>query len=348
MKKSSLILLLLSFTTLIFAQQRPITKTQTVKPAERAAESSAGKITLSLFNDFTYMLQEPQPSNTTKGISGANAFVFRRASVGYEYSFNKNVIARVDYDAGSNSLLQAYVDMKNIISMVDLKIGAMQTLSSETVEKIWEYRSLEGNVLDRKGYTHEFDKGLSIGGRSNVQGSIYGNLAFYNGNGVAAENDKLKKIAFSAGSWLDKSSVIEVYADYENRNGGKSTINTKVFYGMSSATMGLGVEGFYRLERKMNTTTGSARNPLGASLYTWMEMMKSFRGLLRVDAVDNDFADTKIGHQELYVNVGFDYLPVPEVHLIPNLIYVKNLKKGVTPEIVDRMEVRLTTAVTLK
>lgn len=348
MKKSSLILLVLSFTTLIFAQQRPITKTQQIKPAERTTESSSGKVTLSIFNDFTYMLQEPQPSNTTKGISGANAFVFRRASIGYEYSFNKNVTAKVDYDAGSNSLLQAYVDLKNITSMVDLKIGAMQTLSSETIERIWEYRSLEGNVLDRKGYTHEFDKGLSLSVRSNAQGTIYGNLAVYNGNGLAAENNKLKKIALSAGSWLDKSSVVEAYVDYENLNGGKSTITGKVFYGMSSATMGLGVEGFYRLERKMHITTGADRNPLGASLYTWMEMMKSFRGVLRVDAVDNDFADTKVGQQELYVNVGFDYLPVPEVHLIPNLIYVKNLKKGVTPAIVDRMEVRLTTAVTIR
>lgn len=348
MKKSSLIFLLLSVILIVSAQQKPIVKMQPVKIAEKPADAPSGKFIGSLFNDLSYVLQEPQPSNSAKGMDGANAFGFRRASIGYEYSFNKNISTRVEYDANVSVLIQGYVDIKNIAPMMDLKIGLMQTLSSEVIEKIWDYRSLEGNVLERKGLAHEFDQGFTLTGKINPLGTMYGRLAVYNGNGVVAENDKVKKIALAFGNWLDKSSVIEAYVDYENKALGKSIITGKIFYGMSSATMALGVEGFYCLERKMNVTTGADRNPLGLSIYTWMEMMKSLRGVLRVDAVDNDFADTKTGYQEAYVNVGVDYMPIPEVHLIPNLIYVKNLKKGVTPEKVDRMEIRLTTAVTLK
>jgi hypothetical protein len=53
-------------------------------------------------------------------------------------------------------------------------------------------------------------------------------------------------------------------------------------------------------------------------------------------------------YREVYANVGIDYMPAVDVHLIPNMIYAKELKKGTSGEIADRMEVRLTTAITIK
>ncbi len=342
-----MLILLFSLTIIAYAQQAPVVKTKPVKQIEQT-ETPSGKFVGTIFNDFSYVLQEPKALNPSSGTAGRNAFLFRRATIGYEYSFNKNINAKIVYDGSSNLLEQGFVDIKNIAPMVDVKIGLTQTLSSEVIEQIWGYRSLDATILDRKGYTDEFDMGLTITGRTNTQGTSYARLAVYNGNGVLPENDKIKKIGFAVGNWFDKFSVLELYVDYENLIGGKSVINGKVFYGMTSSKMGMGVEAFYRLERKMNIATGADVNPMGGSLYSWFEMMKSLRGVARVDVVDNDFADTNVGHREIYLNVGVDYLPVPDVHLIPNLIYVKNLKKGITPEIVDRMEVRLTTAVTIK
>ncbi|MBP6672910.1 MAG: hypothetical protein KA247_07155 [Bacteroidetes bacterium] len=348
MKKSSLIILLLSFTIILTAQQKIVPKPQTVKHVEKNAETPSGKFIGSLFNDFSYVLQEPQPSNTAKGISGPNAFGIRRASVGYLHSFNKNVTAKIEYDANANTLLQGFVDVRNIVTQVDLKVGAVQTLSSEVVEKIWDYRSMEASVLDRKAYAHEFDRGITITGRTDAHGTMYARFAVYNGNGTAAENNKVKKLAFAFGTWLDKSSVLEAYVDFENLPAGKNILMGKVFYGMVSSTMALGAEAFYRLEKKMNLTNGKTVNPVGVSVFTWLEMTRSLRGILRFDGVENDLAETKVGHRELYVNAGIDYMPVPDVHIIPNLIYTKNLKKGTTPEIADRIEARLTTAVTIK
>lgn len=345
MKKSSLLILLLSLTVLVSAQQKIVPKPVVIKNIEKNADAPSGKFIGTLFSDFFYILQEPQSPNTTIGTIGRNAFVLRRASVGYEYSYSKHVAAKIEYDANANALLQGYVDVVNIVPFFDLRVGAMQTIVSETIEKVWEYRSLSANILDRKGYVHEFDRGVMITGKMNAHGTTYGRLAIYNGNGTAAENDKMKKLAVGFGNWFDKNSVIETYADYENLPGGKSTITGKVFYGMNSSTMGLGVEGFYRLERKMNPLNGSDMNPVGLSAYTWLELTKQLRGILRFDGVDNDLSESNLGYRELYVNSGLDYLPVPGVHLMPNLIYGKNLKKGNSPEIVDWLEVRLTTAV---
>ncbi|MFZ4619937.1 MAG: hypothetical protein ACOYNS_05215 [Bacteroidota bacterium] len=348
MKKSSLLIFLLSLFLIVSAQQKPILKTQPVKVVEKPADAPSGKIIGSLFSDYSYFFYRPQPLSPSATFSGENDFSLRRASIGYEYSYNKNVTAVVEYDANSNVLIQGNVDLKNIVPMMDLKLGLMQTLSSEIVDRIWEYRSLEASVLDRRGYTHEFDKGLALTGKMNSQGTTYLRFAAYNGNGIAAENNKMKKLAVVVGSWLDKSSAIEAYVDYENLNGGKSTITGKVFYGMVSSTMGFGAEAFYRLERKQNVLNGNNVNPVGLSLYSWFELMRSLRFVVRVDGADNDLAESNIGHREVFVNGGFDYMPVPDVHLIPNIVYVKNLKKGNTPDIADRIELRLTTAVTIK
>ncbi len=345
MKKSSILVLLLSFTILVIAQQKPIVKTQPVKKAEQPVDSPSGKFVGKLFNDASYTMQEPLLSNPVQTESGKNSFLFRRVTIGYEYSYNKNVTAMIAYDASRNFINQGFVDVKNIMPLMDLKIGLMQTLSSEITEKIWDYRSLEASVLDRKGYTNEFDMGMTFTGSINAQGTSYARLAIYNGNGVLPENNKLKKIAFAVGNWFDKSSVMEIYADFENLPNGKSTINAKLFYGMTSSKMAFGVEGFYRLERKMNLSTGGDLNPVGVSLYSWFEMAKALRAVARVDVIDNDFAITTSGYREIYLNAGIDYMPVADVHLIPNLIYGKNLKKGTGTEIADGIIVRLTTAV---
>jgi hypothetical protein len=352
MKKSSILILLLSITVAAFTQQKTTIKPQQVKSSEQPAEAPSGKFIGEMFNDFSYVLQEPQPLNPAKGNAGKNSFLFRRATIGYEYLFNKNVTARILYNADNNVFQQGFVDIRNIVPLMDVKIGLMQTLSSEVTEKIWDYRSLEATVLDRKGYTNEFDMGMTLTGRTNAQGNSYARLAVYNGNGVLPENNKLKKIAFAAGNWFDKSSVLEVYADYENLPNGKSTINGKLFYGMTSTKLAFGAEVFYRLERKMAVTFGD-KNPAGVSLFSWFEMTKSLRGVARVDVIDDDLANsnatiTNPSYREIYFNAGIDYMPVANVHLIPNLIYDKELKKGTSSEIVDRMEVRLTTAVNIK
>ncbi|NUN70414.1 MAG: hypothetical protein HUU02_11955 [Bacteroidetes bacterium] len=347
MKKSSLILSLFILTVLCYPQKAPVKQTKPKSTAATAAAPAAGTFMATLHNDLRYVLQEPQTGNPSKGISGAFASQIDRAAFGYRHSFSGDVTAAVMYDGAANALQQGYVDIRNLAPLVDLRIGLSQTLASETPERFWQgYRALGKPVLERLNVNQEFDMGLTVTARTDAPGSSYARLAVYNGSGTAAENDKLKKLALAVGNWFGSSSILEVYADYENFGNGKKAINGKAFFGMTAASYGGGAELFYRIDTKVTGTTEKA--PAGASLFGWMEMMRSLRGMLRADVVDNDLNKDAGVYREIYVIAGMDYLPAAEVHLMPNVVYVMNMAKATAPAIADRMELRLTTSVTIK
>lgn len=339
MKKSSLLLVFV-LPILLIAQPRTTRPQQSSVPA--APKPSPGKFVGSIFSDYRYVVQEPQISTPTSGTDGRNEFDIRRAAFGYDHSFSRDVNALVMIDASTGTLQQGFINYKNLISQVDMKMGKMQTLSSETVEKVWQYRSMDATALDKAGFTNEFDNGVAFTGRTDANGTSYGRLAAYNGTG-GAENDKIKKYGLSLGSWLDKSSVVELYADYENVGNGRSTITGKVFFGMSATTYAFGFEGFYRMNRKFAGTKDIT--PVGGSLFTWFELMTNVRAVARLDGMDNDLNNSNAGYREVNVNIGLDYVPAPDVHLIPNIVYGKQLKKGSTAVNADVIIVRLTAAV---
>lgn len=321
------------------AQQKVASKAKPLSPQF----ISEGRMFGSIFSDYSYILKEPQPGNVTKEISGNNAFSLRRADIGYEYFFSRDVSSRIAYNASANALEEAAIFVKSIQPMIDVKLGMMKTLSSATVEKIWRFRSLDQSILDRLGYTNEFDAGAELTGRMNAQGSSYAAIAVYNGTGTFIDTDKLKKIGFSAGNWFNRSSVLEVYIDYENVGSGKSVVTGKVFYGTTLPQLTFGVEGFYKMNRKFAGTKDIV--PAGGSVFGKFDLAKSFGAVLRVDGYDNDLNQSNIGFREVYVNAGLDYTPAVNVHLIPNLIYKKQMKKGATVVNADYMEARLTGAV---
>lgn len=340
MKKSSILLLML-LPCLVFAQSKPTRTTPVSKPVE---QRPTGKIIVNTFSDFLYVLQEPQPALPSKGTDGRNELLIRRAVIGYEHSFTKDVSVLLTYDAGIATLHQANISVKNLVAQLDMKMGKMLTIATETGEKVWQYRSLDQTMLDRIGLTNEFDNGVVFTGRTDAAGSTYARLAVYNGTG-GAETDKLKKFGLSVGNWFDRSNVLEVYADYENVGMGRSTITGKALYGMVTPTYAFGIEGFYRMNRKFAGTKDVT--PAGGSLFSWFELDKKFRAVARIDVMDDDLSNSNAGYRDVYVNAGIDYLPIPDLHLIPNIVYGKQLKKGSTAVDADIIIVRLTAAVAL-
>jgi hypothetical protein len=339
MKKSYLFLLFI-LPLFLIAQPRTTRPQQSTVPA--TPKPPSGKIIGSIFSDYLYVVQEPQVSVPSSGTDGRNEFDVRRAAFGYDHSFSRDVNALVMVDASSGLLQQGFINIRNLITQIDLKMGKMQTLSSETVEKVWHYRSLDATALDKAGFTDEFDNGVTFTSRTDANGTSYARLAAYNGTG-GTETDKIKKYGLALGSWLDQSSVIEMYADYENVGSGRSTITGKIFYGMSSAKYAFGFEGFYRMNRKFAGTKDMT--PVGGSLFTWFELMSNVRAVARLDGMDNDLNNSNVGYREVNVNIGLDYMPAPDVHLIPNIVYAKQLKKGSTAVNADVIIARLTAAV---
>ncbi len=347
MKKSSLFISLLVVTVLCYPQKAPVKQTKP-KPAavQVPAPAATGVFLGSIHNDLLYVVQEPQPGSSAVQVSGRFESEMNRAAIGYRHMFSGDVSATVMYDAAVNGLQQGFVDIRNLAPLVDLRVGMSQTLASETPEKFWQgYRALGTPALERLKMNNEFDMGLVITARTDPQGSSYARAAVYNGSGTAAETDKMKKLALAIGYWFGSSTIAEAYVDYENFGNGKKAINAKTFFGMNTPTYGGGGEVFFRIDTKVIGT--NEKIPAGASLFGWMEMMRSLRGVLRLDVVDNDlFQDAGI-YREIYLNAGVDYVPAANVHLMPNLVYVKNLAKSTAPDIVDRIELRLTTSVAI-
>jgi hypothetical protein len=348
MKKSSLFLSLFLVTIVCFGQKAPVKQTKP-KPAPTVAAAipSSGSFIGSIHNDLLYVVNEPRTGDSSKQVSGRFANILSRASLGYRHSFSGDVSAAVMYDGASGTMQQAFVDIRNLAPLVDLRLGMGQTLSSESPERMFPaFRALGKPVLERSKMNQEFDMGLTMTARTDPQGSSYARVAVYNGNGPAAENNKQKKLAMSVGYWINSASLLEVYVDYENAGNGKKAINAKSFIGLNAADYGAGGEFFYRIDTKVTAATN--KTPVGASLFGWMELMRSLRGVLRTDVVDWDLNQDANVYREISLNAGMDYMPAADVHLMPNLVYVKNLKKGTGAGIADRIELRLTTSVAFK
>ena len=237
--------------------------------------------------------------------------------------------------------------------MHSLTIGMMQTAAEQTPERIWGYRSLGEMILNRtdlsfnfgRGMVEAYDMGIELGGKFNPQGSAYYSLAATNGTITVAKSDKIKKYSVVIGFLPDKWSALEAYVDYENFLLGRSAITGKIFYGMGTKSYAFGLEVFYRMNRKFVTITGADITPAGASLFTWFEMTQGLRGVLRVDGADNDLKTSNAGYREVDATVGLDITAIPEVHIIPNVVYVKQMEKGNSPVIGDFIAGRLTMAV---
>lgn len=343
MKKCSSLVLLITLFSFALAQQRPA---QQPKPAEQPR--SWGKWHGVVFSDLMYVLQEPQPAPfANKGTGGRNSFDLTRVQVGYEYFFNNEFSTRVLYDPRVGvGIQEASIMWMNVLPMHSLSFGMMHTTAEQTAEKVFSYRSLGPMLFNRVAYAPEYDAGLAWYGKFDPQGMMHYSLSVANGSGTFPDNDKIKKFALTFGLAPDKASIIELYVDYENRSLGRSVINTKLMYGITSKLFSLGVEGFYRMERKFAVTKDIV--PAGGSLFSWFEFSRGIRAVVRADVVDYDLNSSNAGYREAFVNVGVDYTPIPEVHFIPNVIYQKWLKKGSSPTIADEMIARLTAAVYFK
>jgi hypothetical protein len=336
MKKISLVTLLFLISITLLAQQKVAEKKIIIK------KDSTNVISGSLFGDYSYVVQEPKIGNAANTTSGNNTFGVSRAQVSIAHKFNTDVSAKISYDVSTNTLQEGFVNWDYVSSMHTFSLGMMHSIAEASEEKIWNYRSLAPAILSRLGYVQEFDAGASLSGKFDGAGSAYYNASVENGNGTLTDNDKLKKISGLFGIVPAKSNAIEIYADYENLGNALSVINGKVMYGFAVPQGAFGIEGFYRLEQIPNSDDSTRA---GVSIFSWFEMVKNLRGVLRIDGSDDSFGVSDVGYQMVYVNAGLDFTPAVGVHFIPNVVYEKKLNKDKSPEIADKITARLTASV---
>jgi hypothetical protein len=317
---------------------------KTVPPVYPSSTYSA-----SGFADYYNMIQSPNAAE-----KGTNAFELQRVDIGFEHFFSKSVNAFAQVEVNDNTaqagtasslfMKQAYVEVRNILPQMRVVMGLSPTPAVVTSERIWGYRSLEMLPLEKYGMAPSVDNGIAMKGKIDPDGMVAYHVMVANGTGTLTEGDKIKRLYASMGLTPMKGFTIEGYVDFTNAGNDRYRASFKGLIGLEDVDYAFGLEGIYGINHH-TLTQWYNESPYAISLYGWGQMAEKIRIVYRGDYYDDDQNNVKTGMRTIEGMLGIDYLPVPEVHIIPNVVYstytVKNAG-AVKPD--DGITVRLTAA----
>jgi hypothetical protein len=248
-----------------------------------------------------------------------NAFRFRRFYLTYNQVMSDRFDVRFRLeanDAGYGTrpkmipfVKHGYVKWKDALGG-DLYIGLSGTPTNSIAESVWGYRPVEKAILDLNGFGSTSDIGLGLVGAS---GGLNYHLMVANGPGQRPETDNGKKFYGSISVNPTETLVAEVYGDVDFRPDGQDRLTGKVFLGVQSQTLRLGVEPFIRVNGEA-AADGDDVTFVGVSLFGSVSMGED-RIFGRFDVVEEDEGDTT----DQFVLAGYDWTVEKGVHIIPNI-----------------------------
>lgn len=324
--KVKAILLFLVFTSII----------SSVYAQEQSSFKPSGKIFVQFFGDYYYKFSgkgdasfsHAQYAQTSKNF---NAFDIRRLYFGYTYKFSPKISAKIELANEGDLILDgnrgfylkdAEVDIKDIIPYSTLIVGHTGTPTFATfTEHIWGYRSVEKTLLDMRKFGGSNDLGIALTGNFDKEGTVGYTLMIGNGTGAKVENNKYKKIYLELHAKLKSGLILEAYTDYEG-NSTSTGINTakttfKGFIGYQIPTFTVGVSAATQTQKHAVTNNTVDASPSGLSIFTHGQLVKGkLNGFARFDLYNPDKIDN---YNENFILFGLDYLPVKNVHFMPNI-----------------------------
>ena len=310
-----------------------------------------GRISGYLFGDYYYMLNADtaasrgirQYSSTPKDFQ---AFQFRRLYVNYDQPLTEQFAFQVIIESNDRSIdpagrfgfyvKTAFLEWKNIFGSSALRVGLVPTLICTLTEKIWNYRSLERTLLDYRNLGQPSDMGISLRGTIDHSGILSYGAMISNGTGAFVENNKYKKYA---GELLVKpfgGLSIETVADYEPASQEKNKLTLKGQLAYQSEFFTVGAE----LSQQVQSNAGgvdTAIIPRGLSLFAWAPIpgLENITGVVRYDIFDPNTQSLSGGYRENFLELAVDYMPIPNVHFMPNLWMNSYIGKAMVPRSSD-------------
>jgi hypothetical protein len=297
-----------------------------------------------IYFDYTSFLSNNGPVTSA---AKDNFFAFRRAYFTYENKINDNLKFRFRYDADNTANLTSvdiktgstkkddklrpyvkhiYLDYAGLLPNSSLKIGMTPTLTFESAEARWGYRSVAKTLVD--GYKDI--TGVEIDASSaDIGASLTGSLAkcvrygvmFYNGAGYShAEGDTYKKIAGNVQLIPVAGLSIIGYMDYEKQDKDNSARTYKIdgFVEMVKNLV-LGAEYVVYQNDKYSTVDAARYDVSGLSIYGRYSVKPDVLSLFaRFDSYE---PNSKSSDDEMsLVIAGLDWAPVHKsMRLQPNI-----------------------------
>ena len=298
-----------------------------------------------MFGDYYYVVSADD-AETESAYGGTipgdlpekrNALQFRRMYLTYDKDIADNFSVRYRLEAKDKGfgegdkmipfVKHAYLKWKKALIGADLYLGLSGTPTWKNAEKVWGYRSVEMTVLDLNKFGSSSDLGAALKGKA---GKVGYHLMVGNGPGQKPEGDNGKKLYGSAVYGLAEGVSVEGYADFDMRPGDQNRWTVKGLAGIVKDSFRGGVEPFMRVHQKSGQG-GDDVTITGVSAYGTLKLAEKTKGFGRVDMVSEDDMDTT----NMLVLVGADYMPVKDVHLMPNVRV--ELPDGPDPNIQARL-----------
>jgi hypothetical protein len=255
------------------------------------------------------------------------AFQIRRLHLFYDYNISETFFTRFQLEGNDKSLepggrqglyvKTAYAEWKNMFDKSNLLVGLIPTATWSSVEGIWGYRSVEKTITDFRNLGSGSDMGVQLRGSIPAGKPLNYSIMIGNGSYQKPETNKYKKYyAMVSGSPAEKLSV-ELYFDNEPAAGGKDITTWKTFISYKDAAYMAGTEIFQQMRSKKDSTGDNAI--FGMAIFGWYQFTEEMKIFGRIDYFDPNRLSNHTGFFENFFSFGLDYMPVGNIHFMPNI-----------------------------
>lgn len=280
-----------------------------------------------MFGDYYYVVM-----NHDFAYKGQNGFWFRGVYFTYDYDISDKFSTRLrveynspDFTKKSANLTpyvkDAYLKLK--FEKFSLLLGISPTPTWELIEEFWGYRSVEKTPLDLQKFGSSRDFGIALIGKAGSKVKLGYYLMFGNGEGLASENNKFKKIMGEIHFELPHF-FIQIYGDWAEGEGHTDKYTYQGFLGLKTDKFKIGTQYAGQIRQKDPDKQDTYEVASGFLTYNLNEKLTL---LLRYDKMF-DPSPTEIPYipfaqaKSNLLIAGIDFKPNELVSFIPNIEYV--------------------------
>ena len=210
----------------------------------------------------------------TKNVDQVSAFELTRVYLGYKYTFDDKISAKITYDIGKNDAGSKHTAFVKI-AQLDYKINPSIKISMGLIggkqynnqEKHWGYRYIYKTLQDENKFGPSAD--LGINAELEISKTLMANLFVVNGEGYknVQDDDGNQRFGMSLIYNPSKQIITKLYYDTHASENSNSLNNIAFFVGYKADSWRIGAE-YNRMENGTNYKTAIDDHNLdGISFY---------------------------------------------------------------------------------
>jgi hypothetical protein len=237
----------------------------------------------------------------TEGATRISAFELSRVYLGYKYSFNDNICAKITYDIGENEAGSSHTAFLKIAQLdweldpnVKLSLGMIRGKQFDDQEKIWGYRYLYKTLQDEYKFGSSADLGINV--ELKISNKLVTNLFIVNGEGYKDIQSEDGNQRFGANLIYKPNGKIisKFYYDTHAILNSKSINNLGIFIGFNSAKFRFGAEYNKMQNAESYKLAAENHNLEGISLYGSYAINDKLELFIRYDKLSSNNTDDNI------------------------------------------------------